>query len=323
MYASLAPPALLLFAACAGGDPGSKDASDTGTAATDGLACSAATVQISSVQLADVRLDVRCQGPADGPTVLLLHGFPEYSGAWEPVMALLAAQGYRAVAPDQRGYNTSDKPESIEDYQLDLLVGDIDALIGELGGPVVLVGHDWGGGAAWAVASDHPDQVSGLLIMNAPHMNTFKRELRDNPAQQEAFSYLDLFVQAGTEDLLVANDFAILSGMFADVLGAEELLAYKAAWGQPRAIEGGLNWYRANFSDGLPNVERELTVSVPTTVMWGMDDTALLPSNMVGLDEYVSDLRLVEVPGATHWINHEEPEAIAREITALVEATPR
>lgn len=314
-------PALVL-AACAGGDPKTSDTADTG-AAGGGIACSAASVQVSSVQLPEVRLDVRCQGPADGPTVLLLHGFPEFSGAWEPVMALLAAQGYRAIAPDQRGYNTSDKPASIEDYHLDRLVGDVDALIDTLGGPVVLVGHDWGGGAAWAVAADHPEQVSGLLIMNAPHMNTFTRELRDNPEQQEAFSYLDLFVQAGTEDLLVANDFAILAGMFAGVLSDEELVAFKEAWGQPRAIEGGLNWYRANFTDGLPNIDRELTVSVPTTVMWGMDDTALLPSNMVGLDAHVADLRIVEVPGASHWINHEEPERIAQEITALVTATPR
>lgn len=314
-------PALLL-AACAGGDPKTTDSGDTGAAA-DGLACSADAVQVSSVQLPEVRLDVRCQGPADGPTVLLLHGFPEYSGAWEPVMGLLAAQGYRAVAPDQRGYNTSDKPEDIEDYALDHLVADVDALIDVLGGPVVLVGHDWGGGAAWAVASDHPEQLSGLLIMNAPHMNTFKRELAENPEQQEAFSYLDLFVSAGTEDLLVANDFAILSGMFEGVLTEDELAAYKEAWGQPRAIEGGLNWYRANFADGLPNIDRELTVSVPTTVMWGMDDTALLPSNMDGLDQYVADLKLVEVPGASHWINHEEPAAIAQEITDLVEGAPR
>jgi pimeloyl-ACP methyl ester carboxylesterase len=161
--------------------------------------------------------------------------------------------------------------------------------------------------------------VERLVIMNAPHMNVFADLLANDPAQQEAFSYLDFFVTPGFEDTMVANDFGLLVSSMGDALSADELVLYKEAWGQDRAIEGGLNWYRANFTDGLPNVDRELFVDVPTLVMWGMDDTALLPSNMTGLGPYVGDLTTEEVPGATHWIAHEVPERVASSIREFVQ----
>jgi epoxide hydrolase 4 len=307
---------LALTAGCSGEkrQPVSDD-----TAATSD-ACPVDAPELREVTLSGVRLDYACQGEGvEGePTILMLHGFPEFWMAWAPVMDLLAPN-HRVIAPDQRGYNTSDKPESLDDYALDVLVADIDEFIDHIGGPVILVGHDWGGGVAWAVASDHPEQVEKLVIMNAPHMNVFRDELQNNPEQTAAFSYVDLFVQPGTETLLVANDFSILNSMFEGVLTEDELVDYQAAWGQERAIEGGLNWYRANFTDSLPNTERELVVDVPTLVMWGMDDTALLPSNLEGLPAYVADLEVQEVEGATHWIAHEKPAVVADGIAAFIE----
>jgi pimeloyl-ACP methyl ester carboxylesterase len=182
----------------------------------------------------------------------------------------------------------------------------------------VLVGHDWGGAVAWAVAAAHPERVSHLVIMNAPHMDVFGELLATDAAQRAAFSYLDLFVQPGAEGVLAANDFAALRGMFEGVLSEEEMAAYVEAWGQERALEGGLNWYRANFADGLPVPHDPLVVDVPTTVLWGLDDTALLPTNLDGLPDYVADLRVVEVPGATHWIAHEVPDTVADEIRAAL-----
>lgn len=306
---------LLGLLACTGTDePAPLDDSGTPGATDPFEGCAAGTVSAHSVALSQVRLDVRCQGDVTegAPTILLLHGFPEFWMGWAGVMAALPANR-RVLVPDQRGYNTSDKPADIEDYQLDHLVQDIVDLVDAQGGqPVILVGHDWGGGVAWAVAARHPELVERLVIANGPHMNVFYEDLATNPEQEAAFSYVDFFVQEGSEDILAGNDFAILSAMFEGVLTEEELVAYKEAWGQERALEGGLNWYRANFEDSLPAMNgEELVVTVPTLVLWGMDDTALLPSHLEGLPDYVEDLEIQEVEGATHWIAHEMPEIVA------------
>ncbi len=311
----------LLLPACTGDDTGADSAADLPLATQS---CTADEPERGEVQLSEVRLDYACQGAhVEGqPTVLMLHGFPEFWMGWAEVMDLLAP-ARRVLAPDQRGYNTSDKPEALEDYELDHLVGDIAELIDQLDGPVVLVGHDWGGAVAWAVAARHPDKLDRLVIANAPHMNVFGELLATDPDQQEAFSYLDLFMLDSADELLVANDFGLLADMFEGVLSEEELGAYKEAWGQERAIEGGLNWYRANFEDGLPKGDEQLLVEVPTLVLWGMDDTALLPSNLDGLDAYVSDLQVQEVPGATHWIAHELPDVVAEAIEDFADPSSR
>ncbi len=310
--ALLASVPLLLLLGC---PPASDD--DDAIEAADPWAdgCDAAAPELRMIDVGEVSLHVACQG--SGPTLVLLHGFPEFWMGWSAVMNELASE-FRLIAPDQRGYNVSDKPFSVDDYRLDLLVADIGGLIDVLGGPVTLVGHDWGGGVAWAAATDLGERVDRLVIMNAPHMNVFADLLANDPAQQQAFSYLDFFVTPGFEDTMVANDFSFLTSSLGDALSADELVLYKEAWGQPRAIEGGLNWYRANFTDGLPNVDRELFVDVPTLVLWGMDDEALLPTNMTGLGPYVSDLTTEEVQGASHWIAHEVPGRVADSIRAFI-----
>lgn len=300
----LLPLALLLVACPAAPEPADPWA--------DG--CDADAPEFRTFDVGEVSLNVACQG--SGPTIVLLHGFPEFWMGWSAVMDELAGE-YRLIAPDQRGYDLSDKPIDVVDYQLDLLVADVQGLIDAVGGPVTLVGHDWGGGVAWAAAADLPS-VERLVILNAPHMNVFADLLSNDPDQQDAFSYLDFFVVEGFEETMMANDFALLVNSMGDALSEDELVSYKEAWGQPRAVEGGLNWYRANFTDGLPNVDRELHITIPTLVMWGMDDTALLPANMTGLDPYVSDLTTEEVEGATHWIAHEVPGRVAASIREFV-----
>ncbi len=309
------PVLALLLSACTAA-PG--DSADTAAGAAI-EPCGTDAPSLGEVQLTEVRLDFACQGesPDGEPTILMLHGFPEFWMGWASVMDLLAAD-HRVIAPDQRGYNTSDKPPELEDYELDHLVGDIVELIELIDGPVVLVGHDWGGAVAWAVAAEQPPGLERLVIANAPHMNVFGELLATDPDQQDAFSYLNLFMLDGTDELLVANDFGLLADMFEGVLTDDELVAYKEAWGQEGAIDGGLNWYRANFEDGLPKSDAELHVAIPTLVLWGMDDTALLPSNTEGLDTYVSDLQIQEVPGATHWIAHEVPATVATAIEGFI-----
>jgi epoxide hydrolase 4 len=211
-------------------------------------------------------------------------------------------------------------PSLVLPLRLDHLVGDVVDMLAAIDGPVVLVGHDWGGGVAWAVASRHPDLIEGLVIVNGPHLNVFADELANNPDQTQAFSYVDSFVQPGFEDTLAANDFFLLSFGFTDLFTDEEMAAYKVAWGQERALEGGLNWYRANFEDSLPIITEELNVSVPTLVVWGMKDEALLPGNLDGLDAYVSDLTIQEVPEGTHWVAHEQPIVVADAIRTFSDA---
>jgi len=307
---------VLLLAACTPSDPADDDDSVSDDPWADG--CDADEAEFRMIDVGEVELHVACRG--SGPTIVLLHGFPEFWFGWDHVMDELSAD-FRVIAPDQRGYNLSDKPFEVEAYALDHLVADVEGLIDAVGGdPVTLVGHDWGGGVAWANAGQPGDRIERLVIMNAPHMNTFADLLANDPDQQAGFSYLSFFVTPGSEDTLMANDFALLANTMGEAITADELVLYKEAWGQDRAVESGLNWYRANFTDGLPNIDRELTVSIPTLVMWGMDDTALLPQNLDGLPEYVSDLTIEEVEGATHWIAHEVPGRVAESIRAFATA---
>ena len=306
-------PAIALLLGCPPATGGPDDSTPPADPWADGCALDAP--EFHMIDVGDVSLNVACQGA--GPTIVLLHGFPEFWMGWKAVMDELASD-FRVIAPDQRGYNLSDKPFDLAAYTLEPLVGDIGGLIDAVGGPVTLVGHDWGGGVAWPAATDlGPERVERLVITNAPHMNIFADLLANDPDQQAGFSYLDFFVTPGFEDTLIANDFAALVASLGDALTDDEVPLYKEAWGQDRAVECGLNWYRANFTDGLPNVDRELHVSIPTLVIWGMDDTALLPQNMDGLDQYVSDLTIEEVEGATHWIAHEVPERLAASIAAF------
>jgi pimeloyl-ACP methyl ester carboxylesterase len=236
-----------------------------------------------------------------------------------------------------RGYNLSSKPADVDQYRVPLLVEDVRALAAHLGfGPqrkFTLVAHDWGGAVAWAYAIAHPETLSKLVIINAPHPTVFQRELRSNPAQQKASAYMLMFRSPAAEATLSANDYAgLVNAVLADGLktGAvtdEDKRAYLAAWSQPGALTGGLNYYRAAQvgppTDAQPAppafVAGSTKVNVPTLVIWGEKDTALLTGNLDGLGEFVPQLTVRRVPDATHWIVHEKRdlvnEAIRRFIT--------
>jgi pimeloyl-ACP methyl ester carboxylesterase len=253
---------------------------------------------------------------------VFLHGFPEFWYGWKWVMDELAGE-FRLVVPDQRGYNLSDKPAELEAYHITKLVGDIVGLIDALDtGKVILVAHDWGGVVAWALGAAYPELLDKLVILNAPHPQVFARELAENPEQQAASTYITWFMNEGFEDTLAANDFAFLVGtVFNDSFTEQDKAAYKAAWGQPGALKAGLNWYRANFVDGTPSTGEVIIDKVPTLVLWGMKDTALLPGNLVGLDEYVTDLTIQKFEDATHWIAHEEAAGVAQAIREFVNSS--
>lgn len=278
-----------------------------------------------------ITLSCRAAGAAHAPRVLLLHGFPEAAFAWDGVMQALAPHA-RCLAPNLRGFEKSSSPAEVEAYRARHLMQDIEALIAHSGGPVdLLVAHDWGGALAWNLAAMRPELMKRLLIINSPHPATFLRELRANPAQQAASAYMNFLCRPDAEALLAENDFARLWPFFERMGGKTWLndtlrARYREVW--TMGLTGGLNFYRASPlrppSPADPRAAQALqavvlpdalvTSRVPTAVLWGEGDHALLPCLLDGLDRWVPDLRLTRVPQASHWIVHEQPERVVEEI---------
>jgi len=286
-----------------------------------------------------VRLHYASVGAGNDKLVLFLHGFPEFWYAWKGQLAAFG-QDYLAVAPDMRGYNLSSKPPDVDAYRMRLLVEDIRALAARLsprvqeGGRFVLVGHDWGGVVAWAFAIAHPELLEKLVIVNAPHPAVFARELRHNPAQQEASRYMLTFRGPDAERILAADGYAPLLkaltgwGARRDFLTEEDRRAYVEAWSRPGALTGGLNYYRASRigppapGESAPDVgvadPSALTARVPTLVIWGEQDRALLTGTLEGLDQFVPDLTVRRVPDGSHWVVHEHPTLVEKYIREFI-----
>jgi pimeloyl-ACP methyl ester carboxylesterase len=261
-----------------------------------------------------------------GKLMMFVHGFPEFWYEWKNQLAEFG-RDHQAVAPDMRGYNLSSKPADVDQYRVGYLVEDLRALVEHLGHKkFVLVGHDWGGAVAWAFAIFHPDCLEKLIIINAPHPGVFERELRENPAQQRASQYMLMFRSARAEQTLLANDYAALvdavlaEGLKQGYFTEEDRKAYVEAWSQPGALTGGLNYYRAagigpptregadwRATDNRASGLSSLTVMVPTLVIWGEKDEALLTGNLEGLDGFVPDLTVKRIPDGSHWVIHEKP----------------
>lgn len=272
-----------------------------------------------------ITLDCRAAGEADAPKrVLLLHGFPEAAFVWDEVMEMLAPQA-RCVAPNLRGYAGSSKPVGVQHYRAKHLVADVAALVEELGAPIdVLVAHDWGGALAWNLAAQRPELLKHLVMINSPHPATFLRELRHNPAQQAASAYMRFLCRPDAQALLREDGYRRLWPFFGGAawLTPAVQAQYRAVW--DAGLEGPLDYYRASplrppagADDPLHTLvlpDSAVTVRVPTTLLWGERDHALLPGLLDGLEHWVPRMRLLRVPEASHWIVHEQPERVAAEI---------
>lgn len=262
----------------------------------------------------------------EGQLLLFLHGFPEFWYAWKRQLEEFGT-AYHAVAPDLRGYNLSAKPASVDAYAPMTIVEDIRGLVTHLGHTrAIVAGHDWGGVIAWLLAMTPPKVVEKLVIINAPHPVIFARELAQDPQQRRASEYMNLFRSAQAEEILSANDFSVLrrrvfeTAAAPDAFSPEDRQEYLTAWSQPGALTGGLNYYRASAvgphaegdapNDLLTQSLRTLKVQVPTLVIWGEKDAALLTGNLDGLEQVVSNLRIKRIATGTHWVIHEQPETI-------------
>jgi len=275
------------------------------------------------IDVNNVTLHVKMAGPTDGDVVLLLHGFPEFWYGWKAQIDVLASAGYRVIVPDQRGYNLSSKPSAVEAYRMRELVADVIGLIDYSGHEkVYLVGHDWGGGVAWATAIRRPERIRKLAILNTPHPGVFLDQLRSNPVQMLRSVYMGVFqIPALPEAMLMIGDgmgaanllrLGSKPGTFKDA----DIAEYIKAWKRPGAMTAMLNWYRAsgrkpssaNPSSGGASPSPRVTV--PTLLIWGTKDVALgeeLASPSIAMCD---EGRLVTFTEAGHFIAHEKPDEV-------------
>jgi pimeloyl-ACP methyl ester carboxylesterase len=265
-------------------------------------------------QVNGIRLHIAESG--HGKPVLLLHGFPEFWYSWRHQLPALSHAGFRAIAPDLRGYNESERPTSVVCYRTKTLVTDIVKLIEELKcGPVYLVGHDWGGLIAWRLAASHSHLVRKLIVLNAAHPAAFRRELRRNWRQWIKSHYV-LFFQLPwlPERMIRAKDFALLERGWRtqpvnpDAFTGTDIQEYKQAF--EKGISGPLNYYRAAFRFSSDLFGSPQIVSVPTLVIWGAQDTFMSASVNDYLHHWVPTLVVKTIPDASHWVQNDVPEKV-------------
>lgn len=277
-----------------------------------------------------VRLHVETAGNEDDPLVILLHGFPENWAGWRNQISPLARSGLFVVVPDQRGYNLSERPPGVDSYRMDLLVGDVLGLMDHFGREnAVVIGHDWGAGVAWQVALRHPERVSRLGILNVPHPAAHVQTLM-NPLNGQVLRswYIYFFQIPGLPEWLLSRfNYAPMRRMMRvssqpGTFSKQDLQRYTDAWSQPAqngqiaALTGMINWYRAAVKGALQAgqkrfiQEAQVRCIVPTIILWGEKDIALVPELAQRSLEWCDQGRLVRFPEASHWVQHEAPERV-------------
>jgi pimeloyl-ACP methyl ester carboxylesterase len=260
----------------------------------------------------DLVFDVRDAGPSDGPVVVLLHGFPQHNDSWNAVIDRLTAQGYRCLAPNQRGYSSGARPTRRRDYRISELVADLGALIDASGAQRVhLVGHDWGATVAWAAAATIPERLTTVSPISVPHPAAFVKALATS-RQGLASWYMYLFqLPRVPEWLLTRRNGAPVSALLRRSGQTPEAIERdRRALDEPGALTAAINWYRAiPLSD--PRASRE-KITVPTMYVWSDSDTALLPKAAHETARHVSgEYRFEILPGTSHWIPDEQPDKLA------------
>lgn len=263
-------------------------------------------------------LDILDGGPTDGELVILLHGFPQDATAWGRVASRLHRAGLRTLAPHQRGYSRRARPRRVSAYSLRELVGDVLALLDEAGAERAhIVGHDWGGAVAWAVAQRHPERVSSLVVLSTPHPAALWWAIQHSDQLRHSW-YMLVFQLPVVPELLLAR--LLRSGALQRWgVPGDDSRRYALRLGRSRAVRGPINWYRAALRQALRRpAETEAAVSMPTTYIWGSRDPFLGRVGAERTAQYVvGDYRFVEV-NAGHWLPEREPALVAQEILARI-----
>jgi len=255
-----------------------------------------------------VKIHYAALGDKKNPLIVMIHGFPDFWYSWRDQMAALSSD-YYVVAIDQRGYNLSDKPKGVENYDMRLLVGDVIAVIKHLGREkAIIVGHDWGGAVSWTLATYQPQFVEKLIILNLPHLRGLNRELANNPQQQKNSQYARNFQQPDAHTKVTAEQLVFW------VKDPEAKKKYIEAF-KRSDMEAMLNYYKRNYprepykEDTSPVVK----VKMPVLMIHGLDDSALLPGALNNTWEWLeSDLTLVTIPKAGHFVQQDASDMVTR-----------
>ncbi len=290
-----------------------------------------------------ITLSCRASGEKGQPVLLFLHGFPEAAFIWDVQLEYFSRPqngGYRCVAPNLRGFEHSSAPMDVSAYRPKHLVQDIVELIAietetQGGHLAALVAHDWGGAVAWNLANQLPQLAQRLVIINSPHPGTFLRELKSSPAQQAASAYMNFLIRPDAEQLLARDDYRRLweflthgkTGFETPAWLTDDVMAqYREVWNC--GLCGGCNLYRVSplrparpedpAAAAVELPRNMLTISLPTLVIWALDDIALPPALLEGLADYIDDLTIRTVADASHWIVHEKPQQVAELIASFL-----
>ena len=286
-----------------------------------------------------IELDVVDSGPRDAPALIFLHGFPESHRTWRHQIAHLESE-YRCIAPDQRGYRGSSKPQNVAAYTPDRLIGDVFQLADALAiDRFTVIGHDWGGAIAWgaAITGEANGRISRAVIANAPHPIIFQRLLYTDPEQRAASQYMTAFRDPANDALVRATGLIGLLAQEVDwgtspALEPEIRSAMMADWQDRDAAFAMLNWYRASRMS-VPPMEAPFAlpdkytppplprITIPMLVIWALEDQALPPKNLDGLDRHVTDLTIAEVPDCGHFVSWEAPEAVNAALASFLART--
>ena len=272
--------------------------------------------QDKMIETNGIKLHIVQKGDSESPLVLLLHGFPEFWYGWRQQIDFLAGMGFRVVVPDQRGYNLSDKPKGIDAYRIDNLTLDIIGLIDALNyKKATIIGHDWGGMIAWQLAIKYPERLEKLIILNIPHPKVMKKTLLTSWRQKRKSWYIFFFQIPGLPEFISSRiNFALLRkvlikssrrGTFSET----DLKQYQEAWSKKNALRSMINWYRAAFRTIFEKSVKSY-IDIPTLLIWGMKDFALISDMAQPSIDLCRKGRLVFIEEASHWVQHEEPDRV-------------
>jgi pimeloyl-ACP methyl ester carboxylesterase len=292
-----------------------------------------AAIHHKRAKLGDIEIHYAECGADKDELVLMLHGFPEFWYCWKDQLPVVGEK-YHAVAPDMRGYNLSDKPDGVKAYRIGHLVKDVIDLADHFGKETFyLIAHDWGAAIAYAVAIAYPDRMKGLMILNGAHPYIFSELLAKNDEQIANSQYMAYFRNPNAEAEMLANngdwlmDWTFRQHVESGVMTPEDDAAYRTAWAQPGAMTAMLNYYRASpllpatsatKGKGFGLNPDDFKVHVPTFVLWGEADHALIKENLTGLEDFIDDLTIKRLPDVTHWVTHEAPETVSEEIIGFI-----
>jgi len=261
-----------------------------------------------------IKLHALHDGEGNREIIIFLHGFPEFSYAWHRQIPFFAARGFHALAPDQRGYNLSSKPRGISAYTIDKLVADMAAWIKQITTQkVILVGHDWGGGVAWMLATQHPELLKKLVILNMPHLAVIKKHLKSNFKQMLKSWYVAFFQLPFLPEIACRfQNYRFLSSSLVRTANKNtftnaEIDIYKKAWRQPYALTAMINWYQAYLLDATKTYS---DVTIPTLIIWGKKDATLSAAMAKDSLKHCTQGKLIYIDDATHWLHHEKPDML-------------